>query len=306
MVVVWYKLYHFPGEEEIQGNIGIIRLEDGRFVAELRTAIYELHARAFGNTSPTDLYLYPFATTLPVTDTSSQVDGGALVSTLDSNTQATPLLVLVAESSSNLSKRKLQALLETTQLTLSDSKASQKLKAVKNLKCCFLCGGKEDIEESHVIQKSDISFKTQTSPSDAVRTLELITNWMKDPKWERPFEIHGSMNLIWFCRPHHLAFDRDEFCLKTDLSGNVLFHCFDLGLANLVTKANAKLLDENQQYYSLDYISRRAVGMRILQAQLRKDRYLDHNNPTSWQAVVDISLAASEKGTDDDNADDNH
>lgn len=299
-VPVWYKLYHFPGEEEIQGNVGIVRVGADRYVAELSTAIYQLHERALGTSSPTDLYLYPFGTDLPVADSSTQIDGDTLVSTLPSTTRAKPLLVLVAESSANLSKRKLEALLETTQLTLSESKASQKLKAVKHIKCCFLCGGNTDVEASHVIQKSDISFETQTNRSEAVRTLELITNWTKDPKWVRPFEIHGSMNLVWFCHTHNLAFDGHEFCLKTDMNGNVFFHAFDPGIENLVKQANERLLDQRQTYYSLDYISRRAVAMRIMQAQLRRNRYLDHKNPSSWQAVVDISLAASEKDTDED------
>lgn len=40
--------------------------------------------------------------------------------------------------------------------------------------------------------------------------------------------------------------------------------------------------------------------MRIHQAQLRRDRYLDHKNPSSWQEVVDISLAASKRGDNDE------
>ena len=304
MVAVWYKLYHFPGEEEIQGNVGIVRMEEDRFVAELSNAIYQLHARGLGTASPTDLYLYPFGTDMPVADASTQINGDDLISALPPTTRANPLLVLVAESSSNISKRKLEALLETTQLTLSESKASQKLKTIKHLKCCFLCGCNKEIEASHVIQKSDISFKSQSSPSDAVMTLELSTNWMKDPKWARPFEIHGPMNLIWLCHTHNLSFDRHDFCLKIDLNGNVLFHAFGPGLENLVEKANARLLDRRQTYYSLDYISKRAVGMRIMQAQLRRNRYLDHKNPSSWQAVVDISLATSEKGADDEADDD--
>lgn len=134
--------------------------------------------------------------------------------------------MLVAESSANISKRKLEALLETTQFALSDSKASQKSKAAKNLKLCFLCGGNKDIEASHVVQKSDISFETQRRTSDAVKTLELISNWMKDLKWARRFEIHGTMNLIWLCHTHNLSFDRHDFCLITDLNGSVLFHAF--------------------------------------------------------------------------------
>jgi len=104
------------------------------------------------------------------------------------------------------------------------------------------------------------------------------------------------MNLIWFCHTHNLAFNRHEFCLTTDMNGNVLFHAFDSGFE----KANERLLDVRQTYYSLDYISKRAVGMRIMQAQLRRSRCLDPKNPSSWQAVVDISLAASEKGNEEE------
>jgi len=152
MTKVWYKLYHFPGEEEIPGNGGIVRVEAGCTVTELRNEIYRFHERALGtSSSPTDLYLYPFGTYMPVADASTQLDGDTLVSTLPSTTQAKPLLVLVAESSANLSKRKLEDWLEATQLAFSESKASQTLKAVKHLKCCFLCDGNKDIEASHVI-----------------------------------------------------------------------------------------------------------------------------------------------------------
>lgn len=87
MTVIWYKLYHFPGEEEIQGNIGIVRVREDQFVADLRNAIYQLHARAFGSARPTYLYLYPFGIDLPVQDASTQINRNEVVSLLPPTTR---------------------------------------------------------------------------------------------------------------------------------------------------------------------------------------------------------------------------
>lgn len=76
MTAVWCKLYHFHGDE---GNVGIVRIDTDGFVAEPSTEI----SVALG-TSPTNLDLYPFGTDMPVADSSSQIDGDALVSTLPS------------------------------------------------------------------------------------------------------------------------------------------------------------------------------------------------------------------------------
>jgi hypothetical protein len=35
--------------------------------------------------------------------------------------------------------------------------------------------------------------------------------------------------------------------------------------------------------------------MRVLQFQNGANKYLDHSNPSSWEAMVDLSIAASEK-----------
>ncbi|KAL3903407.1 MAG: hypothetical protein SGARI_005396 [Bacillariaceae sp.] len=69
---------------------------------------------------------------------------------------------------------------------------------------------------------------------------------------------------------------------------------------DLVDAANERLLDDKQTYFELEYASRRAVGRRILQSQNRANKYLDHKNPDSWEAIVDLSIAASIRGDDAD------
>ena len=49
------------------------------------------------------------------------------------------------------------------------------------------------------------------------------------------------------------------------------------------------------------YVSRRAIGMRILQSQERSGRYINHHdNVDSWKAVVTLSSAASLAGRSND------
>ena len=105
--------------------------------------------------------------------------------------------------------------------------------------------------------------------------------------------MHGSMNLIWLCHTHNLQFDAHMFCLKIDLQNRALFHAFDNSFDGLVDHANIRLLDPNDDYYDMAYVSRRAIGMRILQSQERSGRYVDHDNLDSWKAIVALSSAAS-------------
>ena len=111
------------------------------------------------------------------------------------------------------------------------------------------------------------------------------------------------MHLIWLCHQHIIDFDHHTFCLKVDLSNQVLFHAFDNTFENLVASANSPLLDPAQAYFDLDYVSRSAVGMQVLQSQNRANKYVDHSNPKSWEAIVDLSIAASERKEDKEDSD---
>mmetsp|Transcript_25830 Transcript_25830/g.38163 ORF Transcript_25830/g.38163 Transcript_25830/m.38163 type:complete len:147 (-) Transcript_25830:495-935(-) len=110
------------------------------------------------------------------------------------------------------------------------------------------------------------------------------------------------MNLIWLCHTHNLAFDAHKFCLKTDLQNRVFFHAFDHSFGGLVNQANARLIDPDEGVYDMNYVSRRAIGMRILQSQEWSGRYINHDNVDSWKAIVALSSAASLAGRSNDEA----
>eukprot|EP00977_Amphora_coffeiformis_P008975 scaffold2033_cov164-Amphora_coffeaeformis.AAC.14 len=93
----------------------------------------------------------------------------------------------------------------------------------------------------------------------AFDTLEILRDWRDGHKWRRPFEMHGSMNLIWLCHTHDLQFGSHMFCLKIDLQNRALFHAFDNSFDGLVDQANARLLDPNDGSYDMAYVSRRVT-----------------------------------------------
>ena len=185
-------------------------------------------------------------------------------------------------------------------------------------KRCFLCGVEDGtkvegdaggraikIDGSHVVQKADVS-PLKNDEDRFFDTFDVLKNWIDGRTWKRAFEFNKPMNLILLCHNHNLAFDQYKFCLKVDLRHVALFHSFgvDDEISDLVEKANERLCDETQPYFDLGYVSRRAIGMRILQAQLKQNRYLDPNNDRSWEPIVNMSRAVSAKSDDDDDDDD--
>lgn len=233
-----------------------------------------------------DLDVYPAGTTMPPEDAQYFASDSVLPQGVNS------FVVVAPGEPQQLEERKRKShvlkLLETAQDAFSESgtRKSDRLLKVKahdnGCKTCFLCASQDKVEASHVFQKSDVSFRQgQELAYDTLETL-----------W-RPFEMHGSMNLMWLCHTHKLQFDAHKFCLKIDLQNRALFHAFDNSFDGLVDQANIRLLDPNDDYYDLAYVSRRTIGMRILQSQERSGRYIDHDNLDSWKATVALSSAAS-------------
>jgi HNH endonuclease len=161
---------------------------------------------------------------------------------------------------------------------------------------CFLCAVSETqenkIEASHVLQKQHIYA---TGGEEALHTLDVLRNWAAGHGWKRPFKIHDPMNLIWLCHAHNVAFDKYKFGLSLGgLDNRVVFFSYNTEYTELVEKANARLADPGQPYYDMNYVSRRAIGMRICKAQAA-GCFIDHSNTTSWETVVALSAAASLK-----------
>ena len=178
----------------------------------------------------------------------------------------------------------------------SGSSKSSKLLKVRNTgnnsKRCFLCGKDEKeagskIEASHVFQKQDVYMSKGEAALD---TFDYYKNWARgQPHWNRPFEMHGYMNLIWLCHHHNLQFDSHRFGLTlVDLEHTVRFISYDRTFDELVQSANARLGDPNQPFYDMSYLSRRAIGMRMREAK-KAGHIVDGN----WEAVVGLSEAAS-------------
>ena len=282
--------------EKILDNVGRITVPDDCDVGDLTDAVYKREEPLLRHCSVSQLSSYPHGTDMESPTLKQQrcdID-----SKVPATTKQTPLIITFPSDESLVNKRKLEDLLKTTQIVLSESgtRKSERLAKVKPTKRCFLCKSVVEVEASHVFQKSDVSYKSQPSSDTVLQTLQVLDNWMKDSKWKRPFEIHGPMNLVWLCHQHSISFDHHAFCLKVDMSNRVLFHAFDDDFKGLVASANSSLLDPSQSYLDLNYVSRRAVGMRVLQSQYRANKYVDHSNPKSWEAIVDLSIAASEKG----------
>lgn len=185
-----------------------------------------------------------------------------------------------------------KAVLET-----GTSKSSKLLKVRKtsdDSKRCFLCGTSgtalDKIEASHILQKQDIYA---TGGEDALNTFDILKNWMNGLGWNRPFKIHDPMNLIWLCHTHNLAFDSHHFGLTLKgLNNNVGFCSYDCNYDDLVNSANQRLQDDNEPFYDMSYVSRRAVGMRLFKAQ-EAGHCLNHDDTGAWETVVRLSAAAS-------------
>lgn len=167
--------------------------------------------------------------------------------------------------------------------------------------CCFLCGKNEEagqkIEASHVFQKQDVYPSKGLA---GLENLDLYKDWEAgQPHWQRPFEIHGYMNLIWLCHPHNVAFDQHKFGLTlVDLQHSVRFISYDRVFDGLVDAANARLSDTDQPFYDMSYVSKRAIGLRMREAE-RKGHVVGTALGQTWEAVVGLSETAS-VGSEDD------
>lgn len=270
--------------------------------ADLQEAVWNNRKASLHYCGAGDLDVYPSGTTIPSQDAQCIPSDSALPK------GAKSFVVVAPEEPQQLEERKRKShvlkLLETAQDAFSESgtRKSDRLLKVKahdnGSKTCFLCTSQDKVEASHVFQKSDVSFRK--GQDLAYDTLETLRDWRDGHKWRRPFEIHGAMNLIWLCHTHNLQFDAHKFCLKIDLQNRVLFHAFDDSFGGLVDQANARLIDPDEDYYDMAYVSRRAIGMRILQSQERSGRYINHDNVDSWKAIVALSGAASLAGRSND------
>jgi hypothetical protein len=173
------------------------------------------------------------------------------------------------------------------------SKSSKLLKVKhtsNNSKLCFLCGTADDIQASHIVQKQDISA---TGGEDAIEAFDVLKGWTGGLGWKRPFGMHDPMNLIWLCRTHNRDFDSHCFGLTlTGLDNAVGFCSYVPKYEALVATANSRLADPNAPFFDLSYVSRRAVGMRIFKAQ-ESGHYLNHDNTSAWETIVQMSAAAS-------------
>ena len=119
------------------------------------------------------------------------------------------------------------------------------------------------------------------------------------PRWQRPFEINGYMNLIWLCHRHDVAFDQHKFGLTlVDLQHSVRFISYDRTFDSLVYAANARLSDTDQPFYDMTYVSKRAIGLRMREAE-RKGHAVESALGRTWEAVVGLSETAS-VGLEDD------
>ena len=174
-----------------------------------------------------------------------------------------------------------------------------------NSKRCFLCGLNaaetgQKIEASPVFQKQDVY---PSKGMAGLENLDLYKDWEAgQPHWQRPFQIHGYMNLIWLCHPHNIAFDQHKFGLTlVDLQHSVHFVSYDRMYDEIVDSANARLSDPSQPFYDMSYVSKRAIGLRMRQAE-RNGHGVRNVLGHTWQAVVGLSETAS-LGTEDEETD---
>ena len=203
------------------------------------------------------------------------------------------------DDDASIRKRRLEDLLAYHKVVLetTTSKSSKLLKVRKtpdNSKRCFLCGVSgtpaNKIEAAHILQKQDIYA---TGGDDALHTFDILKGWANGHGWNRPFKMHEPMNLIWLCHTHNLAFDSHKFGLALlGLDNFVGFCSYEMDYDTLVNTANERLRDENEPFYDMSYVSRRAVGMRLFKAQ-QSGHYLNHDNTDAWETIVRLSAAAS-------------
>ena len=107
------------------------------------------------------------------------------------------------------------------------------------------------------------------------------------------------MNLIWLCHKHNVSFDQHKFGLTlADLQHSVRFVSYDRMFDSLVNTANARLSDPGQPFYDMSYVSKRAIGLRMREAE-RKGHVVVTALGSTWQAVVGLSETAS-IGSEDD------
>ena len=196
-------------------------------------------------------------------------------------------------------KRRMDDLLAYHKATIETGtpKSSKLLKVRRTSsgsKLCFLCataGSAENkINASHIVQKQDICA---TGGDDAIHTFDILKGWASGHGWIRPFQMHDPMNLIWLCHEHNLAFDSHHFglCL-TGLDNAVGFCSYSHEHDALVNSANSRLMDANEPYFDMNYVSRRAVGMRLFKAQ-EAGHFLNYADTSAWETVVRLSAAAS-------------
>ena len=115
--------------------------------------------------------------------------------------------------------------------------------------------------------------------------------------------MHDPMNLIWLCHTHSIDFDRHMFGLTLGgLDNSVRFISFDESYRELVDQANKRLSDTAEPYYDMSYVSRRAIGMRLFQAQ-KRGHFANHDDPHAWETVVRLSATASANADDSDDED---
>lgn len=180
------------------------------------------------------------------------------------------------DTSASYQKRRMEDLLlyHKAAIETGTSKSSKLLKVRHtddNSKRCFLCTSPGSatlkIEASRVFQKQDIYA---TGGEDSLHTLDLLKDWTAGWKWSRPFRMHDPMNLVWLCHTHNIDFEHHMFGLTLGgLDNSVRFISFDESYRELVDQANNRLSDKVETYYDMSYVSRRAIGMRLFQAQKR-------------------------------------
>ena len=96
------------------------------------------------------------------------------------------------------------------------------------------------------------------------------------------------------CYPHNVAFDQHKFGLTlVDLQHSVRFISYDrMSYDGLVDAANDRLSDTDQPFYDMSYVSKRAIGLRMREAE-RSGRGVVTAIYQSWEAVVGLSESAS-------------
>eukprot|EP00977_Amphora_coffeiformis_P017179 scaffold5506_cov159-Amphora_coffeaeformis.AAC.6 len=77
-----------------------------------------------------------------------------------------------------------------------------------------------------------------------------------------------------------------------DLHHSVRFVSYDRMYDEIVDSANTWLSDIKQSFYDMSYVSKRAIGLRLREAE-RKGQVVQTALDPTWEAVVGLSEAAS-------------